>query len=416
MLVYTARFLLPITSDPIVDGAFAVEGERLVACGPRRDVLENVGPDVEVRNLGHCAVLPGLINCHVHLELSWMAADRPPAGDYVTWVRGLLARRSGEDPRRARGAAMAEAKRLVARGTVAVGDVANQEWTAPILAGCGLHGVVFHELLGPRRAEAAGLLASGEARLAAWRADPAIAAAAGRVRIVLAPHAPHTVSGPLLRGLADLAASRRDPLSIHAAESREESAWLMDGSGALGRLFEERGFGEPGWRPPGLSPVAYLDRLGVLSPRTLVVHGVQLGPTDRRLLRARGATVVACLRSNLALGVGRPDLPGLLRANVPVALGTDSLASAPDLDLFAELAAVRESYPMLAPSALLRMATHHGARALGLDDRLGSLAPGRLARLVVVPLVEDETDPARAICSNPPTVYPLSEAPREGAR
>jgi cytosine/adenosine deaminase-related metal-dependent hydrolase len=188
---------------------------------------------------------------------------------------------------------------------------------------------------------------------------------------------------------------------------------LATGGGPLADLFRERGFWDSAWEPPGRSPVEHLKRLGVLSPRTLAVHSVHLDHADRSTLQTSGATVVACPRSNARLGVGRAPIPELLRAGVPVALGTDSLASVPDLDLFSEIAALREQHPSVSPAAVLRMATLNGARALGLADRLGSIEAGKLSALIVVPLGSRFARPLDALVEPPERVYPLDDATRE---
>ncbi len=143
------------------------------------------------------------------------------------------------------------------------------------------------------------------------------------------------------------------------------------------------------------------------------MHCVQLDQPDHSTLQAARATVVACPRSNDFLGVGTAPVPALMREGIPVALGTDSLASAPDLDLFAEMAALRRDHPELSPAAVLRMATLNGARALGLGDRLGTIEAGKLAELIVVPLPEQVDNPLELICAEPEKVYRLDEAARE---
>ena len=411
MPIYAARWLLPVASRPVRDGAVHVDRGEIVAAGPRDAVLEAAEDETEIRELGESAILPGLVNAHTHLELSWMGRDRPPAGDYLGWIRDLLERRETEDRARATEAAEREIETSIRRGVVAVGDVGNATWIVPLLARSGLHGVAFHELIGFRAADAESLLEAAVERLEALERDPDVGDASARLRVVLTPHAPHTTSPGLLRALAGRASATGDPLSIHLAESPEETQLLDDGSGSFAELLRARDQWDDGFVAEGHSPVEHLDRLGALTPRTLAVHGIQLDHPDHVRLQQRGATVVTCPRSNAALGVGKAPVPALMREGIPVALGTDSLASVPDLDLFAELAALRLEHPSISPAAALRIATLNGAQALGLDSRLGSIEPGKLARLIVVPLPDAEADALETICSVPETVWALEDAP-----
>ena len=415
MLVYTARYLLPVSSPLVREGAVAIDAERIVLAGPRTEVLESVGDAAEIRDLGEAVLLPGLINAHTHLELSWLGNDPMPAGDYTAWLAELLKRRDGADIDVARSAAEESLRQMSDRGTVAVADVANDAWIAPLIARSAMHGIVFRELYGLYAEGAEAALEQAAQSLETWGADPDVAAAGDRVRIALTPHAPHTTSTPLLRALAGRSAACGDPLTIHVAESKAEVELLRDGSGPLVELYRERDFWDPQWQPPAATPVGHLHRLGFFSPRTLAVHCVHLDGQDHSLLQAGRATVVTCPRSNRWLGVGIAPIPRLLKEGVPVALGTDSLASNEDLDLFAEMAALRESHPALAPAAILRMATLNGARALGIEDRLGSIEAGKLALVNVVPLTEPEQKPFEAVCSNPADVYRLADAPWEPA-
>jgi len=119
---------------------------------------------------------------------------------------------------------------------------------------------------------------------------------------------------------------------------------------------------------------------------------------------------VTCPRSNQRLGVGKAPVPKLLASGIPVALGTDSLASAPDLDVFTEIAHLRQDHPGIAPAAALRIATINGARALGLAKDLGTIEPGKLAALAVVGLNDPADDPMEAVTWSSETVTPLAEA------
>jgi cytosine/adenosine deaminase-related metal-dependent hydrolase len=416
MRVFTADHVFPVAAPPIRKGAVATRDGRVLEVGPADAVLRSAGEGTPVQALGSAALLPGLVNAHCHVELSWMEQDPPPAGDYVSWVRGLIDRRAEQDLDRARQAAEIAIEQMVSRGTVALGDVGNETWVVPLLASSTLYGISFLEVFEPRTADAERRIGEAVDRLEQLTRDPEVMRARERWRVVLAPHAPHTTAEGLLRALAGRAVAAGDPLSIHVAESAAEVDLLREGSGALVDLFRDRGMWDDDWRPPGHTPIEHLDRLGVLTARCLAVHCVRLVHGDRSRLQVRRCHVVTCPRSNERLGVGTAPIPELLGEGIPVALGTDSLASSPDLDLFAEMAALSRLHPRLAPAAVLRMATLNGATALGLDDRLGSIEPGKLDRLVVVPLEADDEEPLLTLCSSPATRAALCTGRRHPRR
>jgi cytosine/adenosine deaminase-related metal-dependent hydrolase len=415
MQIVLAQLVCPIASPAIVDGGVAISAGRIVHVGTRADVVRACPGTARLHDLEHAALLPGLVNAHTHLELSAMGGAGLPRGDYATWLRALLAARAVPDPERGLRAAEREIEALASRGTVAVGDIGNLGSTAPLLARSRLHAVSFHEIYGlvPGEAEAAALLDSAAAALETLAGNADIAAARERLVLALTPHAPHTTSFPLLRALAGRAAPSSRPLSVHVAESEAETELLATGGGPLAELFAERGFLPRAFDVPACSPVAHLARAGLLGPRTLAVHCVQLDAADRAILRESGATVVTCPRSNEALGVGRAPVPALLREGVPVALGTDSLASVDDLDPFAEMAALARAHPELPPDVVLHVATLAGARALGFGDRLGSIERGKLAELIVVPLGQTARARLEALYDEPQRVFRLAEALRE---
>jgi aminodeoxyfutalosine deaminase len=206
----------------------------------------------------------------------------------------------------------------------------------------------------------------------------------GLTRLVasVAPHAPYSTSAPLIQALAAGYEATRAVSSIHLAESPEELEFLATGTGPFRELLVDLGVWDESWVAPGLRPLAYLEQLDVLRRNLLVVHGTQLDSTELQQLAGSGATLVVCARSNRWVGVGVPPITAAFDAGVPLALGTDSLASVEDLNLFAELSFVRGLAPALPSSALLRAATLGGARALGLGG-LGLLGPGATSRAVV---------------------------------
>jgi cytosine/adenosine deaminase-related metal-dependent hydrolase len=168
--------------------------------------------------------------------------------------------------------------------------------------------------------------------------------------------------------------------------------FIATGRGPWRRLLEEIGAWDPKWVPPGGSPVQFLDEAGFLGPNVLAVHGVQMTLDDLGRLKARGATIVTCPRSNGHTGAGAPPIEDFYDAGVHVAIGTDSLASAPDLSVFAELATMRALAPSVSARDLLDSATRQGARALGFDADYGTIEPGKRARLIAVTVPPDVDD------------------------
>jgi cytosine/adenosine deaminase-related metal-dependent hydrolase len=176
------------------------------------------------------------------------------------------------------------------------------------------------------------------------------------------------------------------PLSVHLGESAQEIEFLRDGTGEWRALLESLGVWNAAWTPPGCGPVDYLDRLGLVNARLLAVHGVQFTGAELARLATAGATVVACPRSNAWTGAGEPPIERFYASRVRVAIGTDSLASVQDLNLFAELAEVRRLAPRVPATAILHSATLAGAEALGFASELGSIEPGKRAELIGVRL------------------------------
>ena len=385
MIAYRAAWVCPIDRPPIRGGVVEVEGGRIIGIrdpGPATWETQSGSrsPDPGSRDLGNVVLLPGLINAHVHLELSWLRGRVPPANRFTDWVKQLVATRRGverpDDPSvvEPMRAAIAE---LQASGTVAVGDISNSLASPAAMRAAGLDGLVFHELLGFKERDGALIARTHDAR----------AGASAAVRFSLAPHAPYSTSPELFRAIrAAVDASPCGIMSVHLGESPEETELLTTGGGPWRSMLEFIGVWRDDWQAPGCGPVEYLDGLAVIDRNTLVVHGVQFDDSALARLAAIGATLVTCPRSNQWVGVGVPPIERFYRSGVAVAVGTDSLASVEDLNLFSELKTMRWIAPGMPATKLLESATLTGARALGLGDQLGSLTPGKRAEILVISL------------------------------
>jgi cytosine/adenosine deaminase-related metal-dependent hydrolase len=376
--ILRARWILPIAQPPIAGGWVELDaGRRIVAIGSGRS-------PTPAEDLGEVALLPGLVNAHTHLELSWLAGRVPRAASMPQWIRSLLAERLRDAGDEVAGGAVRTAIRgAQAAGTVLFGDISNTLATAAPLADAGVEAVVFHEVVGFRAHDPQALVNQAWQRVEERQAELRAKRIAGVAFSVVA-HAPYSVSPALFSAIA--AARRETPLAVHTGESLEEIEFLQTGSGPFRALLEDLGAWNDAWRAPGCGPIEYLRRVGYLQPGLLAVHGTHLADDELAALREAGGVLVTCPRSNVWVGGGAPPASRFYRAGVPVAIGTDSLASVDTLNLFDELAALRRAAPDVEARRLLESATLIGARALGRADDLGSIEAGKRPGLVAVPV------------------------------
>jgi aminodeoxyfutalosine deaminase len=378
MVRYRAAWVLPIAAGPIRDGWVEIRGGRVSAAGAGRV------SGVEEIDLGDMAILPGLVNAHTHLELSYLAGEVPATPQFVSWIRAVVtarASRSAASSPEILDALAGGIRQAVSSGTAVVGDISNTLVTYEPLSRSRLAGVVFYELLRFNAPDARAVVDAALDRIGGL--PPA-----GTVRASLAAHAPYSVSPGVLKALN----GRVRPLSVHLAESAEEVEFLATGRGAWRTFLEEVGAWDPSWTPPRVSPVEYLDRVGLLSPDLLAVHGVQMTRSDLTRLAEKDVTLVTCPRSNARTGAGTPPIEAFYRSRVRVAVGTDSLASTPDLNLFSELAVMRQLAPSVPAGRLLDSATRQGATALGCAADYGTIEPGKRARLLAVAIPSGTAD------------------------
>ena len=308
-------------------GRWWCKGDRIAAVGPAAEVL--TGFSGLICDHGHGAILPGVVNCHVHLEFSALAGQVPPQARWEDWLEATLAAYGALAPDRGGGRASSAA--LTPCGKAArPGGGGHQHrgfLAAPGHSPLPYH--LFYECLGFDLLETFDL-----PERFPWFGRPEVADAPW---VSAAAHAPYSVSAALFRAVDAWNAARLGPQMVHLAESQAEIDFLARGNGFFEGLLKRRGRWVPDFPAPGVSPPAYLDRLEFLGPRTLTVHGTQLGAADCDLLAGTGTWLVLCPRANRYTGAGVPPVPELLTAGVNLALGTDSLAGNWDLNLFGEM-------------------------------------------------------------------------------
>lgn len=389
--LYTAGWVLPVSSPPVADGAVLVDERGGIAAVGPRDAID-VPAGAERVDLPDAVLLPGLVNTHAHPELAMFrgALEDLPFRDWILRLVGAKRAVLREEDYEA--AAMWTAVEAIRAGITTIGATEASSAAVRALVESGLRGIVYQEVFGP---DPRGAGASMKELLRSL--EGARSLATERVGVGISPHAPYTVSDDLYRAAAELARSESLPMALHIAESSAERALVVGGDGDFAPGLAARGIATPS---RGRSPIALLRRLGVLDLAPLLIHCVDVDAEDIAAIASAGATVAHCPIANAKLGHGVAPVPELRSAGVVVGMGTDSVASNNRLDLFEEARfagllhrAMRRSHDLLPAADLLRMVTLEGARALGLGDRIGSLEPGKAADMCAVSLAGPHARP-----------------------
>jgi cytosine/adenosine deaminase-related metal-dependent hydrolase len=380
--LYTADWVLPVTAPPIPAGAVLVDGGGIIREVGRAAAIE-AGDDVARTDLGAAILLPGLVNVHSHPELAGMRGlleDLP----FHEWIPTLRATKDAAlSPGDFEVAARWTCLEAVAGGVTTLAATEDSGAALSALRETGLRGIVYREVFGPAPAQAGAALTRLRERVAAMRALET-----DLVRVGVSPHAPYTVSDDLFRMTAAWAAAEALPIAVHAGESEAEALLVRHGAGPFAAGLRTRGIDTP---RRAASTIRLLDQTGVLAARPLLIHCVLLDGDDIDRIVDAGAAVAHCPVANARLGHGIAPIVELLEAGATVGLGSDSVASNNRIDMLdeARIAQLMQrarlgSAAALPAPRLLRLATIDGARALGCDDRVGSLEPGKDADLCAV--------------------------------
>lgn len=411
--IYAARWIVPIVSPPIENGAVAIAESEILAVGQKTDICRRF-PDANLSEFGEAAILPGFVNAHSHLELTVMRGFlENETRDFSAWLKKLTLARMAMTETDLRVSAALGAVEAARAGITSLGDSSSlASETIRALREVGLRGTVYQESFGPDPRSAAENCNKLRDQLRiAHESENAF------VRAGVSPHAPYTVSAPQLELISEMAIGEGLPLMMHAAESRAEKLFMQSGTGPFADGLRKRGIE---WRAPGMTSIEYLERHGVLRTRPLLAHCINVSDTDLELLKTNGARIAHCPKSNAKLGHGKAPFAKFVANGIECGLGSDSVASNNTCDLleearFATLLAQLDS-PADEGSAIsnsdkeraiahnpglriaardaLFAATRGGAHVLGLSDRVGALNAGMQADITVVRLNGPHQKPA----------------------
>jgi 5-methylthioadenosine/S-adenosylhomocysteine deaminase len=388
-MIFTARWVLPIARPAYENGAVAVEGGRITWLGHASEA-----PAGERLDLGNCALMPGLVNVHTHLELTAMRGwleDLP----FRRWVIRLTkARQEVMTPERL----LASARMGIAEGLLAgittYADTSESGVVHEAMRDMGVRGVMYLEVFGPQPEQAKPALKELASRVTKLRA-----ADTTLVRTGISPHAPYSVSDALFTGAAEMAIADTLPIAVHAAESEAEQRLVAEAEGEFADALRARSIDVA---PRGVSTISLLDRTRVLTARPLLIHCVRADADDLRRIADNRCSIAHCPASNAKLGHGFADLAAMLDVNIAVGLGSDSVASNNRMDLLDECRlavliarAGRRRFDVIPATSGIDLTTRGGARALGIDADVGTLEVGKAADLAAFPLGGLHSEPVQ---------------------
>ena len=386
MTVFEADWVCPVSVPPVHNGALAVERDTVAGVGP------NVFANAKRVSFPGCAIIPGFVNAHAHLELTILRGfleDMP----FDSWIPRLTRAKYQQLSRDE----MLQSARLgsiemLRAGVTCLAEVMDLGVSWQAMREFGLRGVAYQEVFGPAVSQCDEAMAGLRKKIDAYRRDEN-----DTLRVGVSPHAPYTVSRKLFCALNDYARDQGLRLTTHIAESNEEGRFVREGTGPFADNHRKRGIDVT---PARCTPLAYLDGLGLVRPEMLLVHAIDLEDPDLEILKTRQPALVHCPKSNAKLAQGVARVTDVRKTGISIGLGSDSVASNNVVDMFEEMRAaifqqrsLTKRWDALDAYTVFRMATLEGARCLGLEGHVGSLEEGKRADFVVVDLKDPALHP-----------------------
>ncbi len=381
-MILRAKIILPVTAPPIEDGAVLLDGNKIRSITPWKDLRPHLRE--KVLDLGEVILLPGLVNAHCHLDYTDMAGELSPPKTFTDWIGAITAAKSAWSYSDYARSWLRGAHQLLKNGTTTVADIECMPDLLPeVWDATPLRIFSFLEMTGIKSKRAPKDILRAAVETMDSLKHP-------RHRAALSPHAPYSTLPELLRLTTRTAQKRKWRVSIHVAESTQEFNMFQNAEGEMHDWLKrnERDNSDCGLG----SPVAHLARNQLLGENVLAIHVNCLARGDATLLAKNKTHVVHCPRSHDYFKHPPFERGRLTSAGLNIALGTDSLATTrkigkqkPELDMFAEMRTLAEADKRLSPEEILQMATVNGARALGLEKKIGELTANASADLVAIP-------------------------------
>ncbi|MFZ3089915.1 MAG: amidohydrolase family protein [Nitrospirota bacterium] len=405
-MILSAEIILPVSYSPIFNAAILIENGKIRDIGIKDEIINRYRSH-ELMEFKDAALMPGLINLHAHLELTALK-DRIFKEDteLMHWILRLVDEKKATSAEVLSSGSEKGITEAISTGTTTISDISTNGESFYKLKKTGIRGIVYKELLNFDDTKALCCWKKAIEDIESLRKDETALLSIG-----ISPHSPYSVSPRLLGLIQGYAEKENLKLTMHVSESREEIKFISEDKGPIKDIYLKRFKWDKYKRQvfgDCKSPVEYLEKEGLLSPEFLLVHGVHLNNDDIKRLARKGVPVVHCPRSNVFIGVGVAPFYNLISEGITVGLGTDSCASNYSLNMwdemrFAYLLHNRINDKKITAEDIIMAATINGAKALGLDDKTGTIEIGKEADIIAVRFPKRDTD-----------IYPVrKQAPSE---
>lgn len=380
----------------IVDGAVAVENDEIIDVGLESELLQRyTGATHE--DYPDCAIMPGLINCHTHLDMSLfrdfpLDPVRHPGQEvnFVNWLISCFNYKKEVSSTIQREAVTWGADECLNAGTTCIADMSSYEGIIPVLEQKGLRSVIFPEVLSINNAAAKDLFESAMAVIEKY-----LDGESELITVGAGPYSPYSLSRNVLKVMSGFSRNAEIPVMIHASESFSEMEFFHDSTGDIANKL----FPTIGWEdlPPEhrRTPIHHLSQIGFLDASPLLVGCTQLTQNDFPHIAQTGSKVVITPRSHMNLQQGKANYKALKSNHILTVLGTDSIPSVETLSLWDEMRAFIDQHNdeiCVSGYEVLSMVTNHAARALGLEEEIGSIQKGKKADLILIDMADISDD------------------------
>jgi aminodeoxyfutalosine deaminase len=386
MEILTAAYLLPITGDPIADGAIVIDEDHIVDFGTKKDILSRYC-SMKITDYPDTVIMPGLVNAHTHLDRSSLPPLKPEAS-YIPWLANWIKERPQTSAVNRRESILSGLDEALKSGTTCLGDVGNHTGTLETLSHTKMRLRVFPEVIGSTHEDV-----SHQFDSTLQVVDDIHLKNAKNLNAGIAPYSPYTLSKEMLGILSQHAASHKIPLKIHISESFTEMEFFFEAKGEIADIL----FPAIGWDDAEIpvyrnTPLQFLNKINLLKHAPILIGCLHFSSQDLELVKQTASKIAYCPRNNENFTLGIAPLKKWMEAGIPVGLGTEGRDTGSSLSLWDEMRSALQIHSRnggaVTPEEVLKLATLGSARVLGMERDIGSLEKGKKADFIVVHLTE----------------------------